>query len=379
MNLPTINTQSDLAASDRQAGPSLSIIVPTFHESGNVEELVRRLDSVLKGLAWEVVFVDDDSPDGTADLVRAVSMIDSRVRCVQRIGRRGLSSACIEGILATSAPFIAVMDADLQHDERVLPEMLRLLRNDNLDIVVGSRYVQGGSVGEWQNERAAMSRFATKLSRLVVRADLRDPMSGYFMLRREVFMKTIRRLSSIGFKILLDIFASAPTPLKFREVPFEFRARFSGESKLDSVAMWDYGVLLLDKLVGHIVPVRFVMFSIVGVFGLGIHLLVLAASIEGALFTFEAAQTTATIAAMTANFVFNNYLTYRDKRLKGYQLLRGLLTFYAACGLGALANIGVASYVFAHNYSWWLSGIAGVAIGAVWNYAATSLFTWRNA
>jgi dolichol-phosphate mannosyltransferase len=270
------------------------------------------------------------------------------------------------------------MDADLQHDERILPEMLQRLREENLDIVVGSRYTQGGGVGDWQSDRAAMSRFATRLSRLVVHADLKDPMSGFFMLRRETFMRTTRRLSSLGFKILLDIFASAPLPLKFWEAPFEFRARFAGESKLDSVAMWDYGMLLLDKWIGHVVPVRFVMFSIVGVLGLGIHLVVLATMMGLAHFTFDLAQTAATLVAMTGNFLLNNYLTYRDKRLRGARLITGLLTFYGACSIGAIANIGAASYVFQHNYSWWLSGISGVAIGAVWNYAATSLFTWRN-
>jgi dolichol-phosphate mannosyltransferase len=376
--LGTLESGTALAASERRSGPLLAVIVPTFREVGNVEELVRRLDAALNGISWEVVFVDDDSPDGTAELVRSISQIDSRVRCVLRIGRRGLSSACVEGVLATSAPFVAVMDADLQHDEGILPEMLRQLSDENLDIVVGSRYAPGGSVGDWKGERAAMSRFATKLSRLVVRADLKDPMSGFFMVRRDVFMKATRRLSSVGFKILLDIFASSPAPLKFREVPFQFRTRFAGESKLDSVAMWDYGMLLLDKLVGHIVPVRFVMFSIVGFFGLGVHLLVLGTLVNAALVSFEAAQTAAAITAMTANFLLNNYLTYRDKRLKGLRMIQGLLIFYAVCGLGAVANVGVAGYVFEHNYSWWLSGIAGVLIGAVWNYVVSSLFTWRN-
>lgn len=376
--MKALDAQTVLVEDRRLAGPTLSIIVPTFNEAANIEALLSRLDATLLGTSWEVIFVDDDSTDGTADLVRAISQRDGRVRCIQRIGRRGLSSACIEGMLASSAPFIAVMDGDLQHDERVLPDMLQKLRGEDLDIVVGSRYTQGGGVGDWQNDRATMSRFATKLSRLVVHVDLKDPMSGFFMLRREAFMRTTRRLSSLGFKILLDIFASAPAPLKFRELPYEFRARYAGESKLDSVAMWDYGMLLLDKLIGHVIPVRFVMFSLVGVVGLGIHLTVLAFMINAVQASFDAAQTTATLVAMTGNFLLNNYLTYRDKRLRGVRLITGLLTFYAACGLGAVANIGAASYVFQHHYSWWLSGIAGVAIGAVWNYAATSLFTWRN-
>lgn len=378
LSMNVLDAKPISTADQRSGTPLLSIVVPTFNEKANVAELVKRLDSALKNTAWEIVFVDDDSPDGTAEFVRSLSQRDGRVRCIQRLGRRGLSSACIEGILATSAPYVAVMDADLQHDESILPEMLESLRNEDLDVVVGSRYVQGGGVGDWKSDRAAMSRFATKLSRLVVRADLKDPMSGYFMMQRAAFMSAARRLSSLGFKIMLDIFASAPVALKFREIPYEFRTRFAGESKLDSVAMWDYGMLLLDKLIGHVVPVRFVMFSMVGVLGLGIHLAVLAAMLNVAHVAFDLSQTAATLVAMTGNFLLNNYLTYRDKRLHGIRLISGLLSFYAVCGIGAIANIGAASYIFEHNYSWWLSGIAGVAIGAVWNYGATSIFTWRT-
>jgi len=212
----------------------------------------------------------------------------------------------------------------------------------------------------------------------VFRAELNDPMSGFFMMRRDAFMNTARHLSSLGFKILLDIFASAPKALKFREIPFEFRSRFAGESKLDSAAMWEYGVLLLDKLVGHIVPVRFVMFSMVGGLGLGIHLAVLATMLYVAGIGFDLSQTIATIVAMTGNFLLNNTITYRDKRLQGVRLITGLLSFYAACGVGIVANVGVASYIFHHDYAWWVSAVAGVAVGAVWNYAATSIFTWRK-
>jgi len=366
------------ASTSLQGSPCLSIVIPTFNERENVEDMVQRIDAALVGTAWEVLFVDDDSPDGTAELIRAISLRDPRVRCLHRIGRRGLSSACIEGILATSAPLIAVMDADLQHDERILPEMLRRLRNEGLDVVVGSRYVDGAGIGEWQSERAAMSRFATSLSRLIVSADLKDPMSGYFMMRRTAFMDSVRRLSSIGFKILLDLFASAPRPLKFCEVPYQFRPRHAGESKLDPGVMWDYGMLLLDKLVGRVIPARFLAFSMIGGFGVGIHLLVLAVSLKGLGLDFETSQTSASVVAMTVNFFLNNFLTYRDRRLKGLKILQGLSTFYLACGLGAVANVGAASYLFDHHYSWWLAGVAGVLIGAVWNYTATSVLTWRK-
>jgi dolichol-phosphate mannosyltransferase len=359
------------------ATPLLSIIVPTFDEKDNVEELVRRIDRALGGTPWEILFVDDDSPDGTAETVRSLAKMDPRVRCLQRIGRRGLSSACVEGILAGSAPYIAVIDADLQHDERILPLMLLRLTQGDLDIVVGSRHVDGGDIGEWSEKRAAMSRFAARLSRFATHVDLQDPMSGFFMIRRDSFMTLAHRLSNIGFKILLDIFASAPEPLQFAELPYSFRDRVSGESKFDTAAMWDYLMLLADKAVGHIVPVRFVAFSLVGAVGTLVHMAVLTVLLKAVGLDFGASQAIAAVAAMTGNFLLNNALTFRDKRLSGWRMLVGFLTFCSACGIGAIGNIGIADYLFASHHSWWLAGLSGVLIGAVWNYAATSLVTWR--
>ncbi len=360
------------------ASVTLAIVVPTFNERDNVGVLVRLLDQALTGIRWEVMFVDDDSPDGTAEIVRSLAQSDRRVRCVQRIGRRGLSSACVEGILATAAPFVAVMDADLQHDETLLPKMLDELQQSDLDIVVGSRYVAGGSVGVWQDDRASMSRFATRLSRMVVRVALEDPMSGFFMVRRSSFMETAHQISAIGFKILLDLFASSPRPLKFRELPFQFRMRQAGESKLDSMVMWDYLMLLLDKSIGRYIPVRFLSFSIIGSVGVCLHLITLGIALKEIGLSFGWSQTIASVVAMTANFLLNNMLTYRDRRLRHWRLLTGLLSFYAACGLGAAANVGIAGVLFAHDYQWWLAGSCGIVVGAVWNYAVTAVFTWRR-
>jgi dolichol-phosphate mannosyltransferase len=356
----------------------LSIIVPTFNEQANVVELVHRLEACLAHVAWEVIFVDDDSPDGTANLVHKIGRLDRRVRCLQRLGRRGLASACIEGMLSSSAPYLAVIDGDLQHDETLLPQMLEFLKKEDTDIVVGSRYVSGGRLGDWNQRRAAISRFATRLSRLVLRAELADPMSGFFMIRREAFHLVVRKLSGIGFKILVDIFASSPQPLHFKELPYQFRLRHAGESKLDNQATWDYLMLLLDKLIGHIIPVRFIAFTLVGVFGVFLHLLILSLMLHGLQIGFITSQSIATLIAITNNFVLNNILTYRDMRLRGWQWLRGWLLFTLVCGFGALANVGIASYLFEMNTFWVLSAFAGIIVGAVWNYAVTAVYTWKK-
>ncbi len=356
----------------------LSLVVPTFNERDNILPLVEKLERALKEVSWEVIFVDDDSPDHTAEMVRELSATKPYVRCLQRIGRRGLSSAVIEGILSTSPNFVAVMDADMQHDETLLPAMLDALRDDDLDIVVGSRYSNGGIVTTWNQTRASMSRFATKMSRIILKAQLSDPMSGFFMVRRDIFNQVVRRLSGQGFKILLDIFASSPIPLRFRELPYEFRARIHGDSKLDALVTWEYLALILDKLVGRFIPVRLLMFSLVGATGVFVHFASLWLASQSLLWPFIWAQSAATVVAMTSNFVLNNLLTYRDKRLRGLKFFGGLLSFYLVCSLGVVANVGVANFVFEHNYVWWAAGGAGVIVGVVWNYAASSVVTWRK-
>ncbi|MBL8202204.1 MAG: glycosyltransferase family 2 protein [Chromatiales bacterium] len=354
----------------------LAIVVPTFNEKDNVDELVARLEQALDGIRWEVVFVDDDSPDHTSDRVRELAQAKPHVRCVQRIGRRGLSRAVIEGVLATSAPYVAVMDGDLQHDEALLPRMLEQSRRAGVDIVVGSRYCPGGSAGEWEKSRARMSWLATRLSRLVVTAQLSDPMSGFFMMRRELFQSLVRDLSGEGYKILLDLFATSPRPLNFVELPYTFRSRGAGESKLDSAAVWEFMLLILDKAFGRVVPARFAMFGLVGLSGIAVHFVSLLAAYRWLELEFPVAQTVATFAAMTSNYALNNSFTYRDRRRMGLRFVTGLLTFYAICGVGVIANVGIASLVFARDFTWWLAGAAGALVGVVWNYAISSMVTW---
>lgn len=357
---------------------NLSIVVPTFSESQNVDELLRRLERTLGVAGWEIVFVDDDSPDGTASLVRDIARADRRVRCLQRVGRRGLSSACIEGMLATSAPIIAVMDADLQHDETILPKMLAEIETGGADVVVGTRYSAGGSTGDWNESRKAMSRVATAASRLVLKQSVSDPMSGFFMLRRRVLESTVRDLSGLGFKILLDVLATAKQPLRISEVPYRFRDRFAGASKLDEMVVWEYGMLLLDKLLGRFLPIRFVTFSVVGALGVLIHIAVVGFLLRGLGLGFTTAQSAGTGLAMIFNFALNNLLTYRDQRLRGKAWFKGLLSFITACSVGALANVGIATYMFEKRTQWMLAAFAGVLVGAVWNYAVTQHYTWSK-
>ncbi len=354
----------------------LAVVIPTFNEKGNVAALMEKLHQVLYGVSWEAIFVDDDSPDGTCTSVRDLATRYPNVRCLRRVGRRGLSSACVEGMLSTHARFLAVMDADLQHDEKLLPQMLQALQLENYDMVVGSRYIDGGGVGDWQSNRQQTSWVATVLSQRLLGLSICDPMSGFFMLRREVLDNSVHRISNIGFKILVDLIVSSPQPLKILELPFQFGQRTVGESKLDNRVAWDFLMLLMDKTVGRYVPVQLVSFGLIGSAGVLVHLVVL--SIGMALFTgfFLVAQTVAVIVSMVFNFVLNNALTYRDQRLQGWAWWGGLLKFMLACAVGAAANVGVASYIYGDIGYWVWSALAGILVGVMWNYAATAILVW---
>jgi dolichol-phosphate mannosyltransferase len=359
--------------------PELSVVVPTFKEAANVPRLVELLDAALAGIAWEVIFVDDDSPDGTARVAKAISARDPRVRCLRRVGRRGLAGACIEGMLSSAAPVVAVMDADLQHDETILPKMYAAIR-DGAELVVGSRYVDGGSSGQGLSSvRQWGSETATSLARRFLKIELSDPMSGFFMIRRDKVEAIASSLSREGFKILLDIVASSPERLKTVEIPFTFRERQAGESKLDSLVTAEYLGLLFSKLSGGLVPVRFLMFLSVGASGIVVHLAALKVALHVFATTFFWGELAATVVAMTWNFILNNQLTYRDRRLTGLRFVWGLLTFYLVCSLGTIANMGVATGLFdTVETGPWIAGFAGAVLSAVFNYTVSAALTWRK-
>jgi dolichol-phosphate mannosyltransferase len=356
----------------------LAVVLPTYNERENVPIVLAALDRALAGHAWEAIIVDDDSPDGTAEYVRGLASTNRRIRLLERIGRRGLSSACIEGMLTTSAPYIAVMDADMQHDETILPKMLERIRTEHLDLVVASRNLGGGSMGEFSRGRVWLSRMGNRVSRLVCHCDISDAMSGFFVVDRAYFQEIVHRLTGTGFKILVDLLASSRRPVRVAEVPYRFRNRERGESKLDVNVELEYLFLLIDKMIGNYVPTRFVVFVLVGSLGMIVHLACLALLYLVAKESFAVAQTAATVVAMTFNFVLNNVVTFRDRRLHGWRLATGLLTFYLACSLGALMNVSFAEFLHQQAIPWYVAGISGTAISSVWNYGVNTILTWRR-
>jgi len=360
-----------------QPAPELTIVVPTFNEKANIPLLVDRLVQLLTSCDWEVIFVDDNSPDGTAAATRAIGASDSRVRCIRRIGRRGLAGACLEGMLASQARYVAVMDADLQHDEGLLVPMLEALRAGRADVAVASRYLDGGSAAGLSKQRSRVSRGSNTLVRLLLGIDLTDPMSGHFMIRRDELEAIAPSLSTQGFKILLDILATARGSLRTIELPSTFRERQHGESKLDSKIALDFAALVTAKLTNDAVSARFLLFCMVGLTGIGIHLSILSALLITNL-SFGAAQAFATIGAIAWNFVLNNLFTYRDQRLTGWHFVTGLIRFQVICAIGAISNVGIATWIYDYDETWWIAGLGGALIGTVWNFVVSAALVWRQ-
>jgi dolichol-phosphate mannosyltransferase len=357
---------------------ALSVVVPTYNERPNVLPLLQRLDAALAGIEWEAIFVDDASTDGTAELVAELALEQRHIRLIRRVGRRGLSSAVVEGMLASVAPVLSVIDGDMQHDETILPALYRAVASEGADLAIGTRYAAGGSTGDWAKGRARLSGSATRIATRLLHTDVSDPMSGFFAIRREALLASVPHLSTMGYKILLDIIASAPERLAIREVPYTFRSRTAGESKLDAAIMLEAALLMFDKLFGRWIPLRFAMFVGVGALGVGVHLAALGLLVDLAGLRFSAGQALASVIAMTGNFVLNNRFTYRDRRLSGWGFVRGLVSFYLVCGLGMIANVGIGALIYDSDHRWWVAGLIGAAIGSVWNYALSSALTWKR-
>ena len=356
---------------------AVSVVIPTLNERDNVLRLFDRLAAAMAGLEWEAIFVDDGSMDGTVEAVTHLSRTDRRARLISRVGRRGLSSAVIEGMMSSTAPVVAVIDADLQHDEGLLPQLVAAVDAGGFDLAVGSRYAAGGSLGDWSAPREQISRVATRLAEIVTKASLSDPMSGFFAVRRDKVLVATPHLSGKGYKILLDLIASSPAPLRITELPYRFRPRDAGDSKLDALVVAEYLLLLAEKVIGPWLPVRLLMFLAVGATGLVVHLAALGLMLRVLALPFALAMSLATMMAMTSNFFLNNVFTYRDRRVRGWRMLGALLKFCLVCSAGAVANVAIADMVV-RSQPWWLAGAAGAIAGSVWNFAMAGIFTWSD-
>jgi dolichol-phosphate mannosyltransferase len=361
-----------------------SLVLPTFNEVENLPELLPKLKKVLEYIPHEIIIVDDNSPDETWQIAHTLSETLDGVHVIRRIGRRGLSSAVVEGFLAAKGDVLAVMDADGQHDLSLLPKLFHTVQS-GVNIAIGSRYIEGGSVGEWDERRYALSRLATRLAIGLCSVPVKDPMSGFFAIDRETFEDTLPRLNPKGFKILLDFLVHVKKGTTAKELPFRFGERMYGESKLSKRVQIEFLEYLYDVIFGKYIPLTFVQYCIVGAMGVFVHVsmyLLLSSLLKEAgalsLYGFSIAVIGAIETAIIFNFLLNNVWTFAHARLHGVAAFCGFLTFNAACALGALANYATAAFLFSHGSAELVSVIIGAFVGVFWNYTINRLMTWRE-
>ena len=360
----------------------VSIVLPTYNESGNIERLIEQLIGLTSFFDLEILVVDDDSADGTAELVRLIAHQCPQVRLIRRVGRAGLSSAIKEGLLDATGDMALVMDSDGQHDPSAVLKALELLQATMIDLVVGSRFHPQAQLSGLSSRRERGSTWANASARFSLSkayASLTDPMSGFFALRLDRTLSLIRSVDVNGFKFLYEMLALSKGRLQVAEIPLTFKPRAHGASKLDLAVFWDFLISLLHSLSFRLLPRRAISFGLVGLSGVFVQLLVTQVLMIGNHFAFEKVLPIAVVTAASSNYLINNALTFRFQRLEGFALLRGLLKFLLVASLPVLANVGVAS-AFHRYVSSDLIGaqLAGILVVFVWNYAASSRFVWNT-
>ncbi|MHC8509083.1 MAG: polyprenol monophosphomannose synthase [Rhodospirillales bacterium] len=351
--------------------PELAVIIPAYNERANVAPLLERLSAALAGVDWQAVYVDDNSPDGTAEAVRECARSDPRVSCIVRVGRRGLAGAVIEGVMASGAPIAAVIDADLQHDETVLPKMFEALKDPDIDVVVASRYAAGGGTGEWDSARERASRAATWVAGVIGPKDLTDPMSGFFAVRRTAFEGAVQAMSGKGYKILLDLFAASPKPLRFVEIPYTFRTRHAGESKLSLRVLYDYALMLADHTIGKHIPAAWLVLLAGWCAAVMAHMALLGLGVDAAGLAPGRAHIAALCIVLSAAYALSEALAHKPR--KGARWFAGLCGFALLAAPGALVNAWAGLAGADQVSGWAVSAFAGAAAGAGWTAAVLAV------
>jgi dolichol-phosphate mannosyltransferase len=372
-----------LSDSSPSAGlsPKLSVVLPTYNESANVTPIANQLLPLREQYSLEIIFVDDDSQDGTADVIRSLAHLHPEVRLIRRVGRAGLSSAIKEGILDATGDLVAVMDCDGQHEPAMVLAALQSLRETGADLLIGSRFHADANIKGLSRQRERNSTWANAVARFSLPRyrQLTDYMSGFFVCQLQPVLPYVRQIDVNGFKFLYELLAISRGRLNVDEMPLQFQPRISGESKLNLAVVWDLGISILHTLLLRSVPRRAISFGLVGMTGIATHLTIysLARSLFG--FSFELAQVFAVVGAATTNFLINNVLTFRTQQLAGIPLLLGLLRFLLVTSMGMVANVGVSTALY-HRATQQplLAMFAGIAVDFVWKYAASSKFVWNT-
>ena len=360
----------------------ISIVIPTFNEVENIIPLLKNLTALVNDFEYEIIIVDDDSPDGTSDAVNKYMKFNKRIKLITRIGRSGLSSAIKEGLIFAQGKYLLVLDGDGQHHPSFILNMLREIKKNESDVVIGSRFLNDSKVEGLSNKRSLGSKIANKLARISLHRNyskITDYLSGCFCLEKEMTKKFIRKIEINGFKFLYELLSLSKGKLAVNEVPLIFKERRFGNSKLDIAIVWDFLISIIHNLTLRILPRRAISFGMVGISGVFVQLFVTSCLVEIFLVDFYNALPFAVIIAATSNFLINNQVTFRSDRLKNSALLIGLLKFLIVASLPVIANVGITTafykYISADTF---VAQIAGIAIVYAWNYLASSSFVWKK-
>jgi dolichol-phosphate mannosyltransferase len=358
--------------------PEISVIIPTYNEAENIPILIPRIAQALKKIPHEIIVADDNSPDGTYKIAQRLAGKFPQLRSICRTHNKGLSPAVLDGFAAAHGKYFVVMDADLQHDEKVLPRFYENFK-EGFNLVVGSRKTDGGGIEGWSATRRFISWGASRLAKIFLKGLPSDPMSGYFGISATTYHEIAPDVNPRGFKILLELLARVAKP-RIAEVGYIFKPRTHGESKLTGSVMWNYLVALYDLRFGGILPVRYIKYSLVGLAGLAVNQAALFLFKRGFALPDETALLPAIEIALVFNFAVNNLFTFREERLRGAsKLIRGLILYQVICTLGAYINYAVALHLssFLH-WNIYLANTAGVIIASFWNYYINAQVIWRK-
>jgi len=377
--------------------PLVTVVTPTYNEAENVPILIDELHRALDGIPHEIVVADDDSPDRTWEVAERIAAEDPSVRVMRRFHDKGLSAAVLDGMSVARGSYLAVIDADLQHDATALPAMLHEIRSGRADVCVGSRSTAGGGYGDWSASRRFVSWVATLIARLFLRVSVSDPMSGFFVISGDAYARTAPSINPRGFKILLE-FIGRNRDLRVSEVGYTFRNREHGETKLNRSVIRAYLLGVAELRLGRQIDPVFLLYVLVGIVGLGVNSLVftiaeavgvprVTTGLNEALDPIEGSFLLSVMVSILVLFVLNNEFTFWEERYRGWKLVPAFGVFFVMSLIGTLVHVAVFKFlqgigfllsVLGTDWARVAQNLIGATVALVVNWYLNSTYLWRR-
>ena len=358
---------------------SISIIIPTFNEIQNIIPLVQKIKVSLNSkINWEIIFVDDNSPDKTYEKIKSLKKDYSNIKVIKRLNERGLAGAVLTGLNSCSYEQIIIMDADLQHDPIFILKLLNKMYQNEASIVVASRFIKDSKSNNFHILREIGSKTMIKVFNLFSSIKLYDPMSGFFIIKKDLFLKISKNLSSDGYKILADIILNIPKNVKVSQIPIDFKQRHAGESKMNLKVLWDLLLVIIHSFLKKYVPREYLSYIGVGMIGLSFHVMSLYLLYKIIDISFLISHLIATLIAIFVNYTLNNILTFYNNNLMGIKWLLGLINYYIFCSYGIFISFAIAKTLIGFNFNWFIAGLVGAFTASVWNFSMSKFIIWHK-